>query len=158
MAEHIQSTFLKKEALCPTTNRIINILQIDSIDNKRFCSLPTVVDTKEGTLIGITESDLEDYAGLWLKGTSANSLEGIFPNYVIEENAKNDRDIEPTKRADYIAITKGTRTFPWRIFAITENDGDLITNELVFCFQNLAKLMMFPGLNPAKLHGIGGML
>lgn len=126
-------------------------LAMDSIDNKRFCNLPTVVDTKEGTLIGITESDLEDYAGLWLKGTSANSLEGIFPNYVIEENAKNDRDIEPTKRADYIAMTKGTRTFPWRILAITENDGDLIPNELVFLLSKPCQIENVSWIKPGKV-------
>ncbi|NWF88204.1 MAG: glycoside hydrolase family 97 protein [Ignavibacteriaceae bacterium] len=126
-------------------------LQIDSINNKRFCSLPAVVDTKEGTLIGITESDLEDYAGLWLRGTLANSLEGIFPNYVIEENAKNDRDIEPIKRADYIAITKGTRTFPWRIFAITENDGDLITNDLVYLLSKPCQIKDVSWIKPGNV-------
>ena len=126
-------------------------LQVDSIDNNRFCSLPAVVDTKGGTLIGITESDLEDYAGLWLKGTSSNSLEGIFPNYVIEEIAKNDRNIEPTKRADYIAITKGTRTFPWRIFAITENEGDLITNELVYLLSKPCQIEDVSWIKPGKV-------
>jgi alpha-glucosidase len=126
-------------------------LTMDSIDNKRFCSLPAVVDTKEGTLIGITESDLDDYAGLWLKGTSANSLEGIFPNFVTEVKAKNDRNIEPTKRADYIAITKGTRTFPWRIFAITENDGDLISNELVFLLSKPCRLDDVSWIKPGKV-------
>ena len=126
-------------------------LAINSIDNKRFCSLPTVVDTKEGTLIGITESDLEDYSGLWLKGTSTNSLEGIFPNYVIEENAKNDRDIKPTKRADYIGMTKGTRTFPWRIFVITENDGDLISNELVFLLSKPCQVEDVSWIKPGKV-------
>jgi alpha-glucosidase len=126
-------------------------LELASIDNKRFCSLPVVIDTREGTLIGITESDLEDYAGLWLKGTSANSLEGIFPNYVIKENAKNDRDIEPTKRADYIAITSGTRTFPWRIFAITNNDGDLITNELVFLLSKPCQVEDPSWIKPGKV-------
>jgi len=126
-------------------------LTMNSIDNKRFCSLPTVVDTKEGTLIGITESDLEDYAGLWLKGTSSNSLEGILPNYVIEENAKNDRNIEPTIRANYIAVTKGTRTFPWRIFAITENDGDLLTNELVFLLSKPCQIEDVSWIKPGKV-------
>lgn len=126
-------------------------VQIDSISSNRFCSLPAVVDTKEGTLIGITESDLEDYAGLWLKGTSSNSLEGIFPNYVLEEKVNNDRHIEPTKRADYIAITKGTRTFPWRIIAITENDGDLITNELVYLLSKPCQIKDVSWIKPGKV-------
>ncbi|MFH1195707.1 MAG: glycoside hydrolase family 97 protein [bacterium] len=143
--------FPEEDSFMSHNERIYKYEKINTIDPKRFGSTPAVVDTKEGTLIGITESDLEDYPGLWLKGTYASSLEGIFPQYVIEENAKNDRDIEPTKRADYIAITKGTRTFPWRIFAITENDGDLITNELVFLLSKPCQLDDTSWIKPGKV-------
>ena len=37
-----------------------------------------------------------------------------------------------TKHADYIAKTTGSRSYPWRIFAIAEQDKDLITNQLVY--------------------------
>ena len=126
-------------------------LSLKEISDSRFCSTPTVVDTKLGTLIGITESDLYDYPGLWLKGTSANSLKGLFPKYVLEEKAKNDRNIEPISRADYLTKTKGARTFPWRIFGITNNDGDLITNELVFLLSQENKLDDVSWIKPGKV-------
>ena len=37
-----------------------------------------------------------------------------------------------TKHADSIAKTEGARTYPWRILALAREDGDLITNQLVY--------------------------
>jgi len=37
----------------------------------------------------------------------------------------------PTKRADYIAKTKGTRNFPWRAIAISRSDRELLNNDIV---------------------------
>lgn len=36
------------------------------------------------------------------------------------------------ERADYIAETKGRRTYPWRIFAVAEEEKDLLTNQMVY--------------------------
>lgn len=143
--------FPEEESFMSHNERLYPYLPLREINDSRFCSTPAVVDTKLGTLIGITESDLYDYPGLWLKGTSANSLKGLFPKYVLEDKAKNDRNIEPIRRADYLAKTKGTRTFPWRIFGITNNDGDLITNELVFLLSQENKLDDVPWIKPGKV-------
>ena len=143
--------FPEEESFRSHNERLCKYLPLKGIAEKQFASLPAVVDTKEGTLIGITESDLDDYAGLWLKGTAQNSLKGIFPNYVLEENQLNDRDVDPVKRADYIAVTKGKRTFPWRIFAITNNDGDLITNELVFLLSKPNQIQDVSWIKPGKV-------
>ena len=105
---------------------------INQISSDRFCSLPALVQSADGTKVLITETDLEDYAGMWLKGTGANGLKAIFPGVALDEEQTSDRDVSVSKYADYIAITQGTRTFPWRILAIAENDGDLITNQLSY--------------------------
>ncbi len=36
-----------------------------------------------------------------------------------------------TKRADYIAKTRGTRSFPWRAIVISQNDKELLNNDIV---------------------------
>lgn len=36
-----------------------------------------------------------------------------------------------TSRADFIAKTKGTRSFPWRTIVISENDRELLDNDIV---------------------------
>jgi alpha-glucosidase len=90
------------------------------------------VETKSGVKVLITESNLIDYAGMWLKAGKNNSLKAIFPGVALKENKKNDRDVAVSEYADYIAVTKGSRSFPWRILAIAETDADLVTNELSF--------------------------
>ena len=37
-----------------------------------------------------------------------------------------------TKTKDYLARTKGTRVFPWRVFIMSKNDAGLIESDLVF--------------------------
>ena len=107
-------------------------LPLKDIAPNSLASLPAVVDTKDGAKIAIAESDVDDYPGLWLRGNSNNSLSGIFPPYPLKEQLNRDRDLKITQAADYIAVTKGTRTFPWRILGIAEKDGDLITNQMVY--------------------------
>jgi alpha-glucosidase len=50
----------------------------------------------------------------------------------LEEKLERDRDLRVVKAADYIAQTTGRRNFPWRVIAIAENDGDLITNDIIY--------------------------
>ena len=54
--------------------------------------------------IAIAESDVEDYPGLWLRGTSNNALDGVFPPYPLKEELRknSDRDFQVTENAkDY---------------------------------------------------------
>jgi alpha-glucosidase len=109
-------------------------LPLKNIAPASLASLPAVVVSNSGTKIAIAESDVYDYPGLWLRGTNDNALEATFPPYPLKEQLrqKSDRDFQVTESADYIAVTTGTRTFPWRILAIAENDADLITNQMVY--------------------------
>jgi alpha-glucosidase len=107
-------------------------LSLDSISSEMFCSLPALVESANDVKILVTESNLQDYPGMWLQGTGENRLKAIFPGVALEEEQSNDRDVKVTKYADFLAKTFGTRVFPWRILAIAENDGDLITNQLSY--------------------------
>ena len=40
------------------------------------------------------------------------------------------------ERADYMAKTKGTRSYPWRIWAVTEKDTDMPVNNLVYALAS----------------------
>src|SRR6267142_2207163 len=46
-----------------------------------IASLPAVVDVGEGAKVAIAESDVEEYPGLWLRGTGGNGLSATFPPY-----------------------------------------------------------------------------
>jgi Glycoside hydrolase 97. len=120
-------------------------------------TLPAVVDTGEGPKIAIAESDIENYPGLWLRGTKGNGLAAIFPPYPLKETLEKDRDFRVTETADYIAVTNGTRTFPWRLMGIAEKDGDLLTNQLVWLLEKPSQLQDTSWIKPGKAPGTGGM-
>jgi alpha-glucosidase len=114
-------------------------------------TLPAVVDTGEGPKIAIAESDIENYPGLWLRGTGGNGLSAIFPPYPLKETLVKDRDFHVTESADYIAVTSGTRTFPWRLMGIAEKDGDLLTNQLVWLLEKPSQLQDTSWIKPGKV-------
>ena len=128
-------------------------LPLKSIAPATLASLPAVVVSNTGAKIAIAESDVEEYPGLWLRGTNTNALEATFPPYPMKEQLreKSDRDFQITESADYIATTKGTRTFPWRILAIAESDADLITNELVFLLAKPSEIQDTSWIKPGKV-------
>ena len=128
-------------------------LPLKQITQTTLASLPAVVVTNNGTKIAIAESDVEDYPGLWLRGANDNSLEAVFPPYPLKaELRKNsDRDFHVTENADYIATTKGARTFPWRILCIAEKDADLITNQLVYLLAKPSQVQDTSWIKPGKV-------
>ena len=115
-----------------------------------IASLPAVVDVN-GVKVAIAESDVEDYSGLWLKGTSGNGLAATHPPYPLQEKLDTDRNLKVTEAADYIAVTRGTRTYPWRLMGIAEKDGDLITNQLVYLLAKPSQVQDTSWIKPGKV-------
>jgi alpha-glucosidase len=96
----------------------------------KMSTLPMLIDTKKKYKILVSESDLSDYPCLFLKGNGRNAISSTFPKAPLEFSEDGDRSLKITKEADYIAKTKGTRSFPWRYFVITTEDKQLIENTM----------------------------
>ncbi len=96
----------------------------------KMANLPVLIDTKKQYKILISESDLSDYPGMFLKSTGNNGAEGAFPKTPLEFGPDGDRSQKILKSADYIAKTTGTRNFPWRYFVITKDDRQLMENTM----------------------------
>jgi alpha-glucosidase len=116
-----------------------------------IATMPAVVDVGDGAKVAIAESDVEEYPGLWLRGTNGNGLAGTFPPYPLKEKLEKDRDVRVVESADYIAVTKGTRTFPWRIVGISEKDGDLLTNQLTWLLAKPSQVEDTSWIKPGKV-------
>jgi alpha-glucosidase len=143
--------FPEEESFQSHNERLYKHIQIRDIATPRFCSTPALVEAGGDVKIAISESALEDYAGLWLKGTGKNSLQGIFPGYALEVKQNNDRDVVVTKHGDFIARTAGMREFPWRILAILPDDGGLITNQLVYLLSTPSQFEDTSWIKPGKV-------
>ena len=116
-----------------------------------LASLPLIINPNKGPKIVITETDLIDYPGMWLRGSNNNMLYRVSANYPKTIEQKSDRYLPITEREDFIAKTAGTRTFPWRIFVVAENDADLITNQLTYILASPNKIEDPSWIKPGKI-------
>ena len=125
-------------------------LKLKEIADSRFANTPALVDQTDGPKVLVTEADLEDYPGLYLQGTGAPALTGIFPQVPAKEELKTDRDLVVTEREAYIAETSGKRTFPWRVLAIAPNDAALLENQLIYKLGRPLQLEDTSWIKPGK--------
>ena len=95
----------------------------------KMSELPVLIMGKNQKIL-LSEFDLVSYPGLFLKGNGDNSLSAIQPKNPLEYEDDGDRKQRILKEADYIAMTDGTRTFPWRYMLITQEDGRLAENTM----------------------------
>ena len=101
----------------------------------------------------ITEADLHDYPGMYLKHTEGNSMIGYFAPLPKkwEQGGHNNLQYVVKERHDYIAKTAGTRNFPWRVIAITTEDKDLADNDLVYLLSEPSKVADISWIKPGKV-------
>jgi len=125
---------------------------LNEIAPEFIATLPAVAEVGGGAKLAIAESDLQDYPGLWLRGTAPRfGLAATFPLYPTKEIQTSDRDYKPVEYADYIAITAGTRTYPWRVIGIADKDGDLITNQILYLLQRPSQFQDTSWIQPGKV-------
>lgn len=125
---------------------------IDSLTSGSFAYTPVLAGTGKEVKIAITESDLQDYPGMFLQGTGSNSLEGVFAPFPLQ-TATTDGEFPQeivTKRAAYIAKTAGSRNFPWRVLMIAAADKDLPGNDLLYRLASPSILKDVSWINPGK--------
>ena len=109
-------------------------IKLSSFPKDSLAFLPLLVDVGQGRKAVILEADLEDYPGMYVDiNQTGKGLKGVFAPYPLEVEAGGyaGMNLIPTRRADYIAKVKGTRTLPWRVVAISSNDKELIDNDIV---------------------------
>jgi len=97
----------------------------------KMANLPAAVELKSPYKILITETDLFDYPCMFLKGNGVNGMTSLFPKVPTEFGDDGDRSVKILKEADYIAKTNGTRSFPWRLMIITNDDRKIVESDLV---------------------------
>lgn len=104
---------------------------LDQLDDKKLASLPALFQVGNVKLL-LTESDLFNYAGMWLRGTGKGGVRGVFPAYPKLKAITSDRDEQVKQREDYLAKANGVQTFPWRVIMVAREDKDILVNQLPY--------------------------
>ena len=122
----------------------------DTLGEKHLASLPALFQVS-GTDVLITEAGIEDYPGMWLRGNMNGKFTGVWPKYPESEELRQDRNLFVTKTKPFIALTTGTRTFPWRAFVVAKNDSKLAENDLVLKLAAPCKIEDTKWIKPGQV-------
>jgi len=125
---------------------------LDSIGESSLIFSPLLITPESGPKLLITESDLDDYPGMFVTGTNTKALRGKFAPYPLEEVVTTGEfpQANVIRRADYIARTKGSRSLPWRVVAVAEQDKDLPGNDIVYRLGAPSKIADPSWIKPGK--------
>jgi len=107
-----------------------DVLNLSKIKKDTLAFLPVLVDVGQALKAVILEADLQDYPGMYLAPGEGNSLHGVFAQVPTEEFV-NRLNYAVKTRANYIAKTAGTRSFPWRVVVISTEDRQLADNDMM---------------------------
>ena len=126
---------------------------LSKLDSGRLIFLPAVVHANDGMNICFTETNLDDYPGMYLyNGDGGTSLEGRFAPYPLrcEPGGYNNIEVLVKERADYIARIEGPRTLPWRI-AVVGTDAGLAASDLSWLLAEPSKIDDTSWIRPGKV-------
>ena len=130
--EDYNTLFPEERTMLSPQQPLFKPMKLSEINSGRFCSTPILINAGEKTRVFISESDLESYPGMFLEKQGKFELKGKFANVSLEEKRTEDRQIFPIKRANYLAKVAGKRNYPWRAMIVTNDDSNLINNQLIY--------------------------
>lgn len=126
---------------------------LKDIDWRRLIFAPIVVERNDLKL-WISESNLEDYPGMFLSNRDGDGIldtEFAPRPKEVEQGGYNMLQGMVKSRHDYIADCHGSRTFPWRVVAIGKEDRNLVSNALVWELADECRLEDTSWIKPGKV-------
>lgn len=119
----------------------------------RLAFLPLVVDSGDGVKLCLTESDLRDYPGLYLRNADGGrTLSGVFAACPAreEQGGHNRLQMLVREREEYIAEVNAPRSFPWRV-AVVGSDTQLAASSLSYLLAEPSKISDLSWIRPGKV-------
>ncbi len=115
--------------------------------------LPTSFAMRNGWRVNITESDLLDYPGMYLKHLGGTALGGAYPPYpkeVVQGGHNRLQGIVRSKE-DFIAKQPAGAALPWRIVAVATSDVRLLDSDLAYVLGRPAADTDWSWVKPGKV-------
>ncbi len=154
-ADGTTSFFPQEESMYSHNERSYLNKPISDIENGSFCSLPVLFETREEVSVLFSESALTNYPGMFLEKSGGNGFRTKFPKYVLKavpnEQYSPDRNQILAEEANYIASIESDRAFPWRVFIITDDQKDLLQQDLFYELADEQKIEETDWIKPGKV-------
>ena len=153
-ADNYKAFLSKTEYSFSSYEHVFKPVWLQDFNNDDLAIIPLFLNAGPARVL-IAEADLYDYPAIFMQGKNGNTLSGWFPKYPLKTEPitgtwQADRRLNITKEADYIAKTKGSRSFPWRVFAIGKDDSDIVTNNLVYLLSRPSEETDFGWIKPGQ--------
>lgn len=125
-----------KKPMAMAYQNVYDIIPLSKAQPK-LAFLPVTVDCGSVKLT-LLESDLEAYPGVFVQSQQGKyGLKGVFAPYPAKTDFYPWRKQEyVTETTDFISRSRGSRSYPWRVLAITEKDTDMPVNNLVYALAS----------------------
>ena len=132
---------------------LYDYVSLPEMQHDRLAYGPLVVNV-DGVKVCLAESDVENYPGMFYQNPDkSNSVRGICapaPKRVEEGGYRKLQGII-RERYPYVAVCEGTRTLPWRIVAVAENDTELVDNDMVYLLASPSRVADTSWIRPGKV-------
>lgn len=148
------SYFPPEKSLYSHYEQQYHFVPMDSVAEGDFCALPVRFDVPGEVGVVITEADQFDYPGLFLAKKSSNGFGSKFPRCILKSKmleSRPDRYEVIEEESTYIAKTKGKRSYPWRIFMVSDDDREFVENDLVMALSRPCQLQNVDWIKPGKI-------
>lgn len=128
------------------------VSKTDSISADKLFFSPVLISYQNGAKMAVTESDLEDYPGMFLKFATSRRMDGVYAGYPTSVKMMPGEFPQEvvTQRAPFIARTIGKRNFPWRVFITVDDDRQLPSSDLVYRLASPSRIAATDWIKPGK--------
>lgn len=146
-----EETYISKEWPGPMTKKDVfqnswefphEKMEIKDLKKSSLVCLPLIVKYKDSQVMAVSEANLFDYPGWNLKRRQSETscLRGAFAKMPDSAKLRNDlTHIWVDGRKDYLVQTKGSRTYPWRVFMFADEPVKLCENDAVWALSDPEK-------------------
>ena len=125
---------------------------VSDIENGKYGITPVLFDNKkQGLKVVIAESDLNNYPGMYLQKVEAtmNGFWALYPKK-IEMGSWGNFVTVVKERTGFITRTPGNQAFPWRIMIVSDDDRQLLTNNMIYLLAKPQQIKNTGWIKPGK--------
>ena len=143
----------KKDKYFTSFEHLYKYLPINEVDAARLAFTPVVVDV-EGVKVLVAESDVENYPGMFIANADSDcTIEGDLAPVPAEVEVGGHNKLQGivTARESYIAKCEGSRTFPWRVLVIADNDAKIADTDMIYRLASPSRVADTEWIAPGKV-------